>query len=189
MKDYDCKINYHPSKVNIVVDALSCKSMHALKPMNANLSLKSDALAVELMVRPNLVPKILEAQLANPKVDQWSKKIEIREAKDFVKNEEGSLYFRDRFYVLWGEVKDDILKETHSQVFVMHLRATKMFQELRSRFWWSGMKRSIAEFVGHYLTCHQVKAKHQVLSSLSQPIPIPKWKWDQVIMDIVVRLP
>jgi hypothetical protein len=27
IKDYDCEINYHPSKANVVVDALSKKSM------------------------------------------------------------------------------------------------------------------------------------------------------------------
>jgi hypothetical protein len=27
IKDYDCKINYHPDKANVVADALSRKSM------------------------------------------------------------------------------------------------------------------------------------------------------------------
>lgn len=33
MKDYDCSINCHPGKINIVVDALSTKSYSGLEHM------------------------------------------------------------------------------------------------------------------------------------------------------------
>ena len=33
MKDYDCSIDYHPDKVNVVVDALSKKSSGGLAHM------------------------------------------------------------------------------------------------------------------------------------------------------------
>ena len=37
--------------------------------------------------------------------------------------------------------------------------------------------------------CQRVKAEHQVLSGLLQPIRILEWKWDQITMDFVVGLP
>ena len=35
IKDYDCVIDYHPSKANVVVDALSRKSSSSLACMRA----------------------------------------------------------------------------------------------------------------------------------------------------------
>ena len=35
------------------------------------------------------------------------------------------------------------------------------------------MKRDSAEFVSRYLTCQQIKAKHQRPGGLLQPLPIP----------------
>ena len=41
IKIYDCVINYHPGKANVVVDALSRKSVQTLRALNANLSLSN----------------------------------------------------------------------------------------------------------------------------------------------------
>ena len=38
IKDYDCVIDYHPGKTNIVADALSRKTMQTLRALNAHLS-------------------------------------------------------------------------------------------------------------------------------------------------------
>ena len=51
------------------------------------------------------------------------------------------------------------------------------------------MKRDVSEFVPKCLVCQRVKAEHQVASGLLQPIRIPEWKWDQITMDFIVRLP
>ena len=51
------------------------------------------------------------------------------------------------------------------------------------------MKRDVLEFVTKCLVYQRVKAEHQVLSGLLQPIRIPEWKWDRITMDFVVRLP
>ena len=51
------------------------------------------------------------------------------------------------------------------------------------------MKKDIAEFVSRYLTCQQIKAKHQRPGGLLQPLPIPEWKWEHITMDFVVGLP
>ena len=43
--------------------------------------------------------------------------------------------------------------------------------------------------VSKCLTCQQVKAEHQVLSGLLNPLPIPQWKWDNITMDFLSGFP
>ena len=51
------------------------------------------------------------------------------------------------------------------------------------------MKKDISEYVSKCLMCQQVKAKHQVPSSLLNPLPIPQLKWDNITMDFVSGFP
>ncbi|XP_039034121.1 uncharacterized protein LOC120170212, partial [Hibiscus syriacus] len=87
------------------------------------------------------------------------------------------------------DLKKEILTEAHCSPLTMHPGGTKMYMDLKDRFWWSGMKRSITEFVSKCLICQQVKAEHQVPSGLLQPLFIPQWKWENVTMDFVSGLP
>ncbi|KAI3729831.1 hypothetical protein L6452_18502 [Arctium lappa] len=64
-----------------------------------------------------------------------------------------------------------------------------MYQDLRSYYWWPGMKRDVAMYVSECLTCARVKAEHQKPSGLLQQPEIPQWKWDQISMDFVTKLP
>jgi len=64
-----------------------------------------------------------------------------------------------------------------------------MYQDLKTHYWWPGMKRDIAEYVPRYLTYQQVKAKHQKPGGLLQPLPILVWKWEHTTMDFVVGMP
>jgi hypothetical protein len=60
---------------------------------------------------------------------------------------------------------------------------------LKTRYWWYGMKRDIAEYVSLCDTCQWVKAEHQRPAGLLQPLKIPKWKWEEIGMDFIVGLP
>ena len=51
------------------------------------------------------------------------------------------------------------------------------------------MKRDVAEYVSKWLTCQQVKTEHKRPAGKLQPIEIPEWKWDQITVDFVTRLP
>ncbi|KAD6796321.1 hypothetical protein E3N88_07217 [Mikania micrantha] len=51
------------------------------------------------------------------------------------------------------------------------------------------MKKDIAEYVGRCLTCAKVKAEHQKPSGLLEQPEIPLWKWEQIAMDFITKLP
>nr|GFB94403.1 reverse transcriptase domain-containing protein [Tanacetum cinerariifolium] len=51
------------------------------------------------------------------------------------------------------------------------------------------MKADIATYVSKCLTCAKVKAEHQKPSGLLVQPKIPEWKWDNITMDFVTKLP
>jgi len=64
-----------------------------------------------------------------------------------------------------------------------------MYRDLKTHYWWPGMKRDITEYVTRCLTCQRVKVEHQKPGGLLQPLPIPVWKWEHITMDFVTSMP
>nr|GFA58231.1 retrotransposon protein, putative, Ty3-gypsy subclass [Tanacetum cinerariifolium] len=64
-----------------------------------------------------------------------------------------------------------------------------MYQEMKKLYWWSNMKADIATYVSKRLTCAKVKAEHQKPSGLLVQPKIPEWKWDNITMDFVTKIP
>ncbi|GKE18588.1 putative reverse transcriptase domain-containing protein [Tanacetum coccineum] len=74
---------------------------------------------------------------------------------------DGDLYNLDRIWVpLRGEVRTLIMDEAHKSKYSIHPGADKMYYDLRDMYWWSGMKKDIAEYVSKCLTSLKVKAEH-----------------------------
>lgn len=88
-----------------------------------------------------------------------------------------------------AELKNEILRETYFAGYSVYPGSTKIYQDLRQNFWWSVMKKEVAEFVSQCLICQQVNAEHQKLGGLMQLLPIPKWKSEHITMDSVTGLP
>ena len=149
IKDYDCVIDYHQGKANVVADALSRKTMQTLRTLNAHLSLTDDGTVVtELIARPSLLNRVLEAQRKDEKIAVIVSQIGNGKEIEFTVNEDGVLYYKDRVCVLDdNDLRKAILEEAHGGSFAIHPDSTKMYQDLKMSFWWSGMKRDISEFV------------------------------------------
>ena len=101
-----------------------------------------------------------------------------------------SIRYRGRVVVpQLTELREEILKEFHYSYFAVHLGGKKMYHDLRRQYYWRGMKKHVGDFVRRCLTCQQVKAKHQRLARLLQPLEVAEWKWEHVTMDFVTHLP
>ncbi|KAG8489280.1 hypothetical protein CXB51_017326 [Gossypium anomalum] len=191
LKDYDCSIEYHPGKANVVADALSRRAVSDLRAMFARLSLYDDgSLLAELQVRPTWVDQIKEKQLKDESLVARFEQVKEGGTSEFGLNNEGVLCFRGRICVPKdSDLRQSILKEAHGGLCAMHPGGNKLYHDLRELYWWPGLKREVTEFVGKCLTCQQVKAEHQLPSGLLQPVKIPLWKWERVTMDFVSGLP
>ncbi|GJT63759.1 reverse transcriptase domain-containing protein [Tanacetum coccineum] len=64
-----------------------------------------------------------------------------------------------------------------------------MYQDVKKLYWWPNMKADIALYVSKCLTCARVKAEHQRPSGLLVQPEIPEWKWDNITMDFITKLP
>ena len=146
IKDYDCLIDYHPGKANVVADALSKKSMQTLRALNAHLSLSDDGTVVaKLIVRPEMLNQVLEAQKNDEKISAIVKHIEDNKETEFTVNENGVLYYKDWVCVLDdNDLRKAILEEAHSGSFDIHPGSANMYQDLKMSFWWSEMKRDVS---------------------------------------------
>ncbi|GJU84470.1 putative reverse transcriptase domain-containing protein [Tanacetum coccineum] len=152
--DYYCDIRYHLGKANVVVDALSRKERVNPKRVRAmNMTLQS-----------SIKDRISVAQ--KEVVDEFAR---LQKGLDEMieQRNDGSLYYLDRIWVpLKGDIRTLIMDEAHKSKYYVHLRADKMYYDLRDRYWWPGMKKDIVEYVRKCLTCIKVKAEHQRPSGL-----------------------
>ncbi|GKD84969.1 putative reverse transcriptase domain-containing protein [Tanacetum coccineum] len=81
------------------------------------------------------------------------------------------------------------MHESHKSKYSIHPGSEKMYQDVKRLFWWPNMKADIATYVSKCLTCARVKAEHQRPSGLLVQPEIPEWKWDNIIMDFITKLP
>ena len=135
--------------------------------------------------------QVREAQLS----DTMVKKVKHGIAKGTPKykcfrvDERDTLFFEDRLVVPKGDLRKLIMEEAHDSLLSIHPGSSKMYQDLKQSYWWTRMKREIAQFVNECDVCRRVKAEHQRPAGLLQPLPIPEWKFDHIEMDFVTGFP
>ncbi|KAJ9560905.1 hypothetical protein OSB04_006065 [Centaurea solstitialis] len=167
----DCEILYHLGKANVVADALSRKTDHT--------SLRISHL--KMAVTTSFVDVVRRAlEEASREENQNGERI----------RGQMSALVRDSLWVpRAGAARKTLLEEAHKSRFSIHPGATKMYRDLRTGYWWPGMKRDVARYVESCLTCLKVKAEHQRPHGKMQPLEIPEWNWENITMDLITKLP
>nr|GEZ66864.1 putative reverse transcriptase domain-containing protein [Tanacetum cinerariifolium] len=165
LSDYDCEIRYHPGKANVVADALSRKER--IKPLRVR--------ALVMKIGLDLPKQILGAQT------------EAKNPKNLKKEDVGGMLIENSKDP--EKYKKEKLEPRTDETLCLNNRSWFPCYDLKQLYWWPNMKADIATYVSKYLTCPRVKAEHQKPSGLLVQPKIPQWKWDNITMDFVTKLP
>jgi len=169
MADYDIDLQYHHGKINIVPYALSRKSeasmamqitqhkelfkeMRRMDLMVIRRAMSPDKL-MAMQIQPTILEKIREAQGRDPKLQEFREQVKAGLRSGMQIHADGTLRFGNIICVPKGEVWQEVLAEAHSSAYFIHPGGTKMYQDVKQRFWWHEMKKKIAQYVAKCLEC------------------------------------
>jgi hypothetical protein len=83
-------------------------------------------------------------------------------APGFSVDDQGTLWYKKRLCVPEiKEIRELILPEAHDSAYSIHPGSTKMYHDLKSRYWWYGMNRAISKYVALCDNCQKVNAERQ----------------------------
>ncbi|GJU05140.1 putative reverse transcriptase domain-containing protein [Tanacetum coccineum] len=180
LSDYDCELRYHPGKANVVADALSRKCRP--KPLRVR--------ALVMTIGLNLPARILNAQVEARKEENYGTEDLLGMIKKLEPRADGTMCLKNRSWIpCFGNLRALIMHESHKSKYSIHPGSDKMYQDLKKLYWWPNMKAEIATYVSKCMTCAKVKAEYQKPSGLLVQPKIPEWKWENITMDFVTKLP
>ncbi|GJY47027.1 putative reverse transcriptase domain-containing protein [Tanacetum coccineum] len=167
LSDYDCDIRYHLGKANVIADALSRKEREP--------SLRVRALV--MTISSDLPEQILNARTEARKLEniknedvggmlvENAKNPEAIRIEKLEPRADGTLCLNGRSWLpCYGDLRTVIMHESHKSKYSIHPGSDKMYQDMKKLYWWPNMKANIATY-------------------------IPEWKWDNITMDFVTKLP
>jgi hypothetical protein len=140
IKDYNLQVHYHSGKANIVANTLSQKSHYnSLQPLlEDGFNLMHPTILHNITISCSLESRIIEGQKTDVGVFHIKKKMKKEESKHFRIDEKGVLWFNDRLVVPKDrELRNQIMDEAHSSKLSIHRGSSKMYQDLKPRFWWT----------------------------------------------------
>ncbi|GJV24255.1 putative reverse transcriptase domain-containing protein [Tanacetum coccineum] len=159
LSDYDCDIRYHPGKAHVVADALSRKER--TEPLRVR--------ALVMKIGLDLPKRILEAQIEAQKPENlMNKDVGGIIRRDIPKERlepcaNGTLCLHGMSWLpCYGDLRSVIMHESHKSKYSIHPSSEKMYQDMEKLYWPSGL--------------------------LVQP-EIAEWKWDNITMDFITKLP
>src|SRR3954466_11626156 len=123
-----------------------------------NLEIVPHGFLSTLVAKPTLEDQIIAAQKQDSSIREIKQNMVRGGAKCFSTNDQGTIFFENRLVVPENEdLRQLILKEAHDTPLSIQPGSTKMYQDLRKRFWWTRMKRDIAQFVAECDVSRHIK--------------------------------
>ncbi|KAL0282728.1 UNVERIFIED_CONTAM: Transposon Ty3-I Gag-Pol polyprotein [Sesamum radiatum] len=151
LKDYDCTIDYHPGKANIMADALSRKTVDqlasmicynveyltAIRTMDVHFSVGSDMLLATMQVKPSLKDKIRDAQDKDPYLQKIKTNVQEGKNNQFIIQDDRMLLNGKRVCLPnVEELRTEIMHKAHYAPYAMH-PVSDRDPRFTSHFWGS----------------------------------------------------
>nr|GEW11560.1 reverse transcriptase domain-containing protein [Tanacetum cinerariifolium] len=173
-------------KANVVADALSRKERDKLLRVRA----------LVMTISLNLPKQILEAQIEALKPKNLKKedvggmiRTDIPKERLELRADE-TLCLNGRSWLpCYSDLRSVIMHESYKSKYSIYPSSEMMYQDMKKLYLWPNIKADIITYVSKCLTCAKVKAEHQKSPGLLVQPTIPVWKWDNITMDFVTKLP
>ncbi|GJY98154.1 putative reverse transcriptase domain-containing protein [Tanacetum coccineum] len=187
------------TRCTVFTDHKSLQHILDQKELNMSRKERIEPLRVRALVMTiglDLPKGILEAQIEAQKPENlMNEDVSGMIRRDIPKERlepraDGTLCLHGRSWIpCYRDLRSVIMHESHKLKYSIHPGSEKMYQDMKKLYWWPNMKADIATYVSKCLTCARVKAEHQRPSGLLVQPEIPEWKWDNITMDFITKLP
>jgi hypothetical protein len=136
----------------LVVDSMPFELREEFDKLNLRIVVNTETMEME--VGSSLLQEIRRGQLEDEKVQEIKHNMKEEKSPGFSEDDESVLWYKGRICVPnVKELKDKILREAHESAYSIHPGGNKMYHDLKTTYWWHGMKRDVTEFVALYDTC------------------------------------
>nr|GFB74143.1 putative reverse transcriptase domain-containing protein [Tanacetum cinerariifolium] len=132
----------------------------------------------DIHYHPGKANVVADAQILNTQT-------EARKPENIKKEDVGGM----SWLPCYDDLRIVIMHESYKSKYSIHPGSDKMYQDMEKLYWWPNIKADIATYVSKCLTCAKVKAERQKPPGLLVQPKIPEWKWDNITMDFVTKLP
>nr|GFA06342.1 putative reverse transcriptase domain-containing protein [Tanacetum cinerariifolium] len=209
LSDYDCDIRYHPGKANVIPDALSRKErepplrtviMHESHKSKYSIHPGSDKMYQDMKKLywwPNMKADIATyvSKCLTCAKGRTSKTVRIigkaNVVVDTLRRKEREPPLRDRALVM--TIGLDLPRDpekVRTEKLEPHTDGTLCLNGRSGLPYYDDLRTAdTATYVSKCLTCVKVKTEHQKPSGLLVQPKIPEWKWDNITMDVITKLP
>nr|GEW67831.1 putative reverse transcriptase domain-containing protein [Tanacetum cinerariifolium] len=183
------------TKYTVFTDHKSLQHIHDQKELNIRqrpwLELLIDY-DCKIRYHPRKANRILNAEIEARKLERFK----VEDVGGMIRKEklepraDGTLCLKNRSWLpCFSDLRTLIMHESHKSKYYVHPGFNKMYQDMKKLYWWPNMKADIVTYVSKCLTCSKVKAEHQKPSGLLVQPRIPQWKWDNITIDFITKLP
>jgi len=196
LKAYDFKVEYRPGKSNANADALSrMPVISAISPPKFELANMAELQSKDQSIA-QLVKYLQTGELPGNSSDD--RKL-ISKVDQYVL-QDGILYhlhsptapFRRQEtrcqLVIPRNLIDEVLASMHDDITAGHLGVAKTYDKIRQRYFWEGMYKDIAHWIGTCKDCASKKSPKRTATAPMQSIPV-EGPFDRVCVDVLGPLP